>query len=591
MPPPLRSHRRLPPSGFNVQQWKELGELPRGPTETAFLLAVYDDDVPKLRELVAAGNPHINHLHDYFPSALELAVHCDDITALDILLEAGACPELRRVSIPEISPMIAAIRASNSFVFQRLREYAGLGDDEDSCRRYCDMLKIAASAGHANIVSDILVCCPDGYLDRYRNFQWSILDRAASYWRVEVVRLLLERFVFSALDLTRILRHAVEFPPDILDVPYQGPRLIDYTYQQQIIHLLIDAGADPNSSDGVFTRANSIVTEPATHIDLVGALKALLERGADPNGRERAKNVTALHRLGGPVYLDNKSKERRLHEAGIRILLDHGASVLEKDAEGNTPLHYAAFGSNLRVFRLLSGKLRPDMNPSVTSLTNSSGEGLLHWAAAGKKYDICQYLLAAGTNVNCASITGWTPLLCAVAPSRATYQSYTVAETANLLLQHSADPLVCSAEGWTLLHCVAAHLDREEDSLLAKLAADLVARGAPVNQRAIMLSVSAHYGISRVRVDSLHVGYWGSHLACYLSAASQKERSRDGGVAKDATPLHWAAFYGAVGPASVLVVSGADVQVEDASGFRPYRPCFSPSQPVSTCTVQVVGAP
>ncbi|OAA72514.1 ankyrin domain protein [Cordyceps fumosorosea ARSEF 2679] len=185
------------------------------------LLAVYDDDVPKLREHVAAGEPYINYCDAQFGSALQLAVNCDDMTALST---------------------------------------------------------------------------------------------------------------------------TATFPPDNLDTPYEGPRGLDYTHQQQIIHLLIDAGADPN-------------------------------------GRGLNKKATALHHLGGPVYVNN-GPECHLHEKGIRVLLDHGASVLERDTENNTSLHYAASGSNMRIFSLLASKLPPDTDVSVINLENSSGETLLHCAAA-----------------------------------------------------------------------------------------------------------------------------------------------------------------------------------------------------------------
>ncbi|KAM3501934.1 hypothetical protein MY11210_009224 [Beauveria gryllotalpidicola] len=492
--------------------------------------------------------------------ALRLAVECDDVTALDILLEAGASPwETSGFSHPDISPMDAALQAGNSFLFQRLLRYTRLGDDQNSRKQYRSMLLKAASAGQAVIVEDILSYCPDGCVDWPADFKYFILRDAAAYWRVHVVRLALERFTFSTSYLNRALSIAITFPPDNLDTPYQGPRSLDYTHQQQVIHLLIDAGADPSCLDGIVTRL-------AIYIDLVGALKALLEHGVDPNGRGLDKKATALHHLGGPVYLNN-GPERHLHETGIRMLLDHGASVLERDTDGNTPLHYAAFGSNVRIFSLLASKLPPDADASIVNLKNSSGETLLHWAAAGKKYDIVQCLLSAGANVNCANNNGWTPLLCAVAPSRAIYQSYAVAETANLLLEHAADPLVCSTEFWTPLHCVATHLDTEEDSLLTKLATDLIARGAPIAKGAAMLPVAAHYGRRSLKVDTLDVGCWGLRLDGYLSASH--EVSRAAGVVKDATPLHWAAVYGAVGTAATLVAHGANLEVRDANGKRP----------------------
>ncbi|ATY60169.1 ankyrin domain [Cordyceps militaris] len=396
----------------------------------------------------------------------------------------------------------------------------------------------------------------------------SILKRAAAEKHAQVVRLALDRFTYSELDLDNALRGAADLPANLLDGPARGafPSL-EYLHQQQVIGLLIDAGADPN-------RCRHIVNKAATYIDLVGALKTLLERGADPNERRGDQGATALHRLGSPVYV-GRGPARYCHETGIRILLDHGARVLERDTEGNTALHYAAFGSNLQIFRLLVSKLPPDMDASIISLKNNSGEALLHWAAAGKKYDVVQYLLSAGADVNCANDNGWTPLLCAVAPSKAIYQLYDMAETATLLLEQGADPLVCSTEAWTPLLCVAAHLDTEEDSLLAKVAADLVARGATIAQRAVMLSVSAHYGRHSARPDTLDIGLWGSRLASYLLTASQEGSGAV--VVNDTTPLHWAALYGAVGTAAVLKAHGADTQAKDANADSAIQLTFAGS--------------
>lgn len=561
MPLPQHNHRPRP-QDFGIDAWNRLQELPKL-AENAFLFAVYDDDVPRLRALIGGGNPNINHCDATFGSALDLAVRCDDVTAVDILLEAGAKPwATSGFSHPETSPLIAAIESGNSFLFPRLCRYARLGDDENSRRRYRSMLLKAASGGQANIVEAILSCCPEETMPRFPEpVSISILRRAAAERHAQVVRLALDRFTYSAVDLDSALRGAADLPANLLDGPPRGafPSL-EYLHQQQVIGLLIDAGADPN-------RCRHIVNRAATYIDLVGALQTLLERGADPNERRGDKGATALHRLGSPVYV-GRGPARYCHETGIRILLDHGARVLERDAEGNTALHYAAFGSNLQIFRLLVSKLPPDMDASIISLRNHSGEALLHWAAAGKKHDIVRYLLSAGADVNCANDNGWTPLLCAVAPSMAIYQLYDVAETATLLLEQAADPLVCSAESWTPLLCVAAHLDPEEDSLLADVAANLVARGASIAQRAVMLPVSAHHGRRSARPDTLDVGLWGSRLAGHLLTASQ-EGSGGAVVVNDATPLHWAALYGAVGTAAVLKAHGADARARDANGNRP----------------------
>ncbi|KAM3522626.1 hypothetical protein NHJ13051_005569 [Beauveria bassiana] len=131
MPPPLHS-RRPRPQDFDRQRWDRLRKLPRT-AKTAFLFAVYDDDGPKLRELVAARTPTSTSATPYSALRSGLAADCDDETS--------------GFSHPEISPLNAAIQADNSFLFQRLRQYARLGGDENSRKRYCSLLLKAASAG------------------------------------------------------------------------------------------------------------------------------------------------------------------------------------------------------------------------------------------------------------------------------------------------------------------------------------------------------------------------------------------------------------------------------------------------------------
>ncbi|KAM3461527.1 hypothetical protein MY5147_009723 [Beauveria neobassiana] len=103
---------------------------------------------PLHSQLVAAGDPHIDFCDALSGSALGLTVDYDDKTALDTLLKAGANPwETSGFSHPDISPLDAAIQAGNSFLFQRLRQYARLGDDENTRKRYRSLLLKASSAG------------------------------------------------------------------------------------------------------------------------------------------------------------------------------------------------------------------------------------------------------------------------------------------------------------------------------------------------------------------------------------------------------------------------------------------------------------
>ncbi|KAF5139255.1 Ankyrin-3 [Metarhizium anisopliae] len=181
--------------------------------------------------------------------------------------------------------------------------------------------------------------------------------------------------------------------------------------QQQLISWLADAGADPNSTADGANIACALI-EAATCVDLAGVLKALLEKGADPNGRG-----AALHHLGSPAHsVYRRGPKQCFHETGIRLLLQHGASFTVQDELGNTPLHYAAFGSNLHIFSLYTTVLPVDSlhGNALKSIKNDSGQTLLHWAGGGKKIDILRLLLSSGANVHAANDNDGTPLMSAL---------------------------------------------------------------------------------------------------------------------------------------------------------------------------------
>ncbi|KAK9437393.1 Ankyrin repeat protein [Metarhizium brunneum] len=144
-------------------------------------------------------------------------------------------------------------------------------------------------------------------------------------------------------------------------------------------------------------------------------------------------------------------------------------SCLVDDELGNTPLHYAAFGSNLHIFSLYTTALPVDsLHGNVEeSIKNNSGEALLHWAAAGKKIDILWFLLSSGADIHVAND---------------------------------------NAEGWTPLHCLSLYLDdRGSNNKLAELATEFIARGVPVDARATILAVSTT-GREALRVFNRDVG-------------------------------------------------------------------------------------
>lgn len=284
----MPSHKWKPPT-FDSDTWHALEYLPKEP-EYTFLIAVYENNVRRLRELVAEGDPHINYCDLSFGCALEFAVRCDDLTAVDILLEAGADPWASWASSSSHSyletsdsPIMAAVELGNSFLFHRLCKYGRPGDGVHSRRIYRAFLLRAVSAGQANIVEDILSRSEETMPRSQEPIYVATLQTAAKERYVHVVRLLLGQFKYSTFDLDAALQTAAAATPGSMDEPERGviPSL-DCLHQQEVIGLLIDAGADPN-------RCIEIVNNTARYIDRVGALKVLWSAEPIPTSATAAR--------------------------------------------------------------------------------------------------------------------------------------------------------------------------------------------------------------------------------------------------------------------------------------------------------------
>ncbi|KAK1253048.1 hypothetical protein MKX08_004235 [Trichoderma sp. CBMAI-0020] len=389
--------------------------------------SVRDNDMSALRSLVPLCGTialELNYCDPDFGSALQVAVLCDNMTAAGILLDAGANPWASNgFTEPQTSAMETAIQTGNRDMFTRMCEKTVLGYSK-SPQQLRTLLSRTTLHGQTAMVEDVLGWA-DGWSEAVLE---NALANAVSGWHVEVVRLLLARFRYSPLCINLSLCRAADFRADLLSHPRAECNGLDCVNQQELISCLVSAGADPNNN----AEELNLVVAAATWVDLVGALKALLDNGADPNGR-------------GPSWRNRPSPSG--------------------DEFGNTPLHYAAFGSNMHSFSLYTAGLPVDSphNDALKSIRNNSGETLLHWAAAGKKIDILRVLLSSGADVNAANDNGWTPLMCAVAPSTATEtcmpRYYQALQAARIILDHGADPLACTAEGWTPLHCLSLYLD------------------------------------------------------------------------------------------------------------------------------------
>lgn len=192
-----------------------------------------------------------------------------------------------------------------------------------------------------------------------------------------------------------------------------------------------------------------------------------------------------------PCLIRDSSSEAGLHETGIRLLLEHGASLTSTDDSGETPLHTAAYGCNLGLFRFLLSKAIGEDGDALLR-TNSYGESLLHYAAASKNVEVIHFLLSSGRfDVNQPNANGWTPLTCSLTATVGSHVGRPkplplslVRRAAQLLLDHGAAADVVTSEGWTPLHCLARNFSSEDNADARTMAEVLLSRGAPLDAEA-----------------------------------------------------------------------------------------------------------
>lgn len=304
---------------------------------------IRDGCLQQLRQqLRASPAPNINYSHPGFGPPVHFAAWCGNLDAVELLLAAGADPLLVSYGEQRLTAIGFAALKGHRDVVKRFWMCCPPEGHVHGVKPYQACLVVAATHGHVAVVEDLL-----GWWNGWsQDLKIEALLWAARRWHLGVATLLLNRALFEQSTLQEALHAATGqkfMLSDEFKVKYEG---IDYLDQQLLIALLIDAGADPNS----YPNNTPLIYSVAYNANLTGALKTLLEKGADPN-KTNGSGKSALHVLAEPVGI-GQAKPDLLNETAIHLLLQHKASVSHPDNAGECPLHWAAYGLDLRLFRL-----------------------------------------------------------------------------------------------------------------------------------------------------------------------------------------------------------------------------------------------
>jgi ankyrin repeat protein len=258
----------------------------------------------------------------------------------------------------------------------------------------------------------------------------------------------------------------------------------------------------------------------------------------------------------------------------VNLLIQQGAHVDERCANGSTSLHLAARQGHVAA----AGALL-DAHASVNH-ADSSGCTPLHIAVQSKKLLMMQLLLDAGADLEATDHEGRTPLLLAA-------QCYQHQPT-TLLLAAGADVAAKCAAGDTALHYACRHsslavvrallgagapVDAVNEQGLTPLYA-VCGRGSDADARVVDAPITSGAQLSTPDED----GYLPLHVAadegctkvaaCLLRAHPALEHVNAEGL-DSFTPLHLAVSSGHSKMVALLLGAGADVAARDVAGCTP----------------------
>lgn len=528
--------------------------------EEALHACIRDGNVSKLRELLQSTHASLSYIHPSFGAPLHYAATLGDLDAIELLLAAGADVFLVDCGDASVTAVGSAAREGHRDAVRRLWAAA---TPEDQLRKIAPVrsgLVVAAMHGRAAIVHDLL----SSWSRWPQQLKDSALLWAARRWHFEVAHLLMHTADFDKDKIQEALCSAVGKK---MELPYEfGSRCegFEYSNQQSLIALLVDAGADTNAT----WHDMPLLCNAAVDANLTGALRVLLEKGADPNACSK-NGRSALHMVAGAVSQAQFDRPV-VNEAAIRLLIQHGGSVCRPDQQGETPLHAAAFGLDLRLFQLYLSACRDQEEQQIIlhSKTHRK-ETLLHFAAAGGCVETMSFLISKGLDVNARNANNWTPLLCAIVPifgGSLRMRQLTLkppdsaTQACRSLLSFGADATITTDEGWTALHCLALYCDYDFCDRMSDVTKELLLHGANPHAEAILLRSAAatrpSYGMP-----------WGWRLGEAMASPESLEM-----VASPKMPvLCWAAERGALGVLKALVAHGLDASSMDGGNLSPTR--------------------
>ncbi|XP_075776642.1 transient receptor potential cation channel subfamily A member 1 [Pelodiscus sinensis] len=333
-----------------------------------------------------------------------------------------------------------------------------------------------------------------------------------------------------------------------------------YKENPEALTLLLENG-------GKLCKSNKTGCMPVHAAAFSGAkacLEIILKKGEElGHSAESHINFTNNGKCS-PLHLAVQSGDLEM----IKMCIEYGAQIDLKQNEKCTALHFAATQGATEIVKLMMSSYAGD--ESIIDAVDGNKETLLHRTALFDHYELAEYLISMGANIDSLDIEGRSPLLLAT-----TCASWKIV---NLLLSKGANVFLKDQLGRNFLHLTVLqpgglqHLDGK--FLQMKYIKDLVVeeddegctplhyacrQGVPFSVNSLLdLNVSV-YSKSRDKKSPLHfaASYGRINTCQQLLRGMNDTRLLNEGDKKGMTPLHLAAQNGHEKVVQFLLKKGA----------------------------------
>lgn len=330
----------------------------RGHPELGLHEAVIHGDVSKARQLLETGTDinkvdNVPRLLDHYGTPLHVAIWCNQPRAFKLLINEGADLNILDEGgegRPPDTPIGLAVRLGRDEMFAILWN-AGAQRKKNSSWWCRSLIEIAAGEGHAEILTNLLLWDPSWTQEELI----LALTKACGFWFVDSVAILLDKCTFNKREL-EISMHTVITGNPTYHGDWISPheRLLDLENdslrQEGILRMLLDAWDHIASEDVIADERTQLLHRflfiTSSSPFRVGALRLLLQKGADPNA---VQNGTPLHLAVGRHFWIL----RRCNEEGAEVLLKYGARVDIRNDKGETAIDIAEIHSDTKMVEKL----------------------------------------------------------------------------------------------------------------------------------------------------------------------------------------------------------------------------------------------